>query len=74
MTTYFDTSEAHALDDLCSIPEQAGLDIFTHVENGRPSELDLTIESIRQCAETISEMLESILHRPVPPSRWGINA
>lgn len=37
------------------------------------SESELTIETIRKRADATSEVLERILHRSVPPHRWGIN-
>ena len=58
---------------LRSMAEQAGLDMFTHFGNAAHSEFDLTIESIRQRADITPGLLESILHRSVPPPRWGIN-
>ena len=32
-----------------------------------------TVESIRQRAGASSDVLERILHRPIPPLRYGIN-
>jgi hypothetical protein len=37
------------------------------------SESKLTIEIVRERADSTSEVLERILHRSVPPHRWGIN-
>jgi hypothetical protein len=37
------------------------------------SESELTIETIRERVDSTSEVLERILHRSVPPHRWGIN-
>lgn len=37
------------------------------------SESKLTTETIRERADSTSEVLEGILHRSVPAQKWGIN-
>lgn len=37
------------------------------------SESELTIKTIRERVDSTSEVLERILHRSIPPQRWGIN-
>jgi len=41
------------------------------VSNALPSED--TVKAIRQRADTTSGVLEKILHRTIPPPRYGIN-
>jgi hypothetical protein len=65
---------AETLADLRSLAEKTGLDLFTHFGQAPRSETEWILKSIRQGVNTTSEVLESILHNPTPPSRgWGLN-
>ena len=53
--------------------ERASRSLLVDFGSAPASESELTIEIIRERVDSSSEVLERILHRPVPPQRWGIN-
>ena len=60
-------------DNVESPTGRTGLNLFMDFGSVPGSESEWTIESIRERADTVSEVLEGILRRAVPHPRWGIN-
>ena len=55
-----------------SSTERAHRNPYMDVGSAPGSESELTIECIRERADTNSELLERIMRRSVPPQKWGI--
>ena len=53
--------------------ERASRSLLMDFGSAPGSESELTIETIRERVDSTSEVPEWILHRSVPPHRWGIN-
>jgi hypothetical protein len=71
MTTYEESTGAALADESVQFVEERGKS--GGLGNAPCPKSALTIESIRKRADSTSEVLERILHRPLPPQLWGFN-
>ena len=62
-----------ALTELRSAAARHGVTVLLHFGEPPRSEMNAAIADIRRRADTTSQVLEGILHRPELPQHWGIN-
>jgi hypothetical protein len=58
---------------LREIAQQAGMDYLSHVSDALIAGLDTSTDGIARRAREVTTLLDQMLHRPLVPSRWGIN-
>jgi len=58
---------------LREVAQRANMDYLPQVVDAPLNQLNASIETITRRAEKVTSLLDGILHRPVIPTRWGIN-
>lgn len=58
---------------LREIARQAGMDYLSHVSDVSTIALDTSADGIARRAGEVTTLLDTMLHRPSIPPRWGIN-
>jgi len=58
---------------LREVARQAGMDYLSHVSDASTVGLDTSANGIARRAAEVTTLLDTMLHRPSIPPRWGIN-
>ncbi len=58
---------------LREVAQRANMDYLPQVIDASQGQFDASIETLSKRAEQVTSLLDSILHRPPTPLRWGIN-